>query len=130
MLKKLTKMVSQILRAPTSGPGSKQRRPNRFTPWIESLEDRLVPAKIVVTTLADVVNPADKPKYQFWTDGPPQGQFDEWLQKAKETPGSWWLDWIEWVSAQARAKVPARKPGGDALEPLSDAPGEYVRVKA
>jgi polyhydroxyalkanoate synthase subunit PhaC len=110
-------------------------------------EDHIAPARGVFTSaksfggavrfvlsgsghIAGVVNPADKPKYQFWTNGPPQGQFDDWLAKAKETPGSWWPDWIEWVSAQARAKVPARKPGGDKLEPLGDAPGDYVRVKA
>jgi poly[(R)-3-hydroxyalkanoate] polymerase subunit PhaC len=110
-------------------------------------EDHIAPARGVFTSaksfggsvrfvlsgsghIAGVVNPADKPKYQFWTDGAPQGEFDDWLAKAEETPGSWWPDWIEWVSAQARAKVPARKPGGGALEPLGDAPGDYVRVKA
>jgi len=80
--------------------------------------------------IAGVVNPAGKPKYQFWTGGPPEGEFEQWLAKAKETPGSWWPDWIEWVAAQAPAKVPARKPGEGKLKPLCDAPGEYVRVKA
>jgi len=80
--------------------------------------------------IAGVVNPPDKPKYQYWTDGPPEGEFEDWVAKAKETPGSWWPDWIEWISAQAREKVPARAPGGGKLKPLADAPGEYVRVKA
>jgi polyhydroxyalkanoate synthase len=80
--------------------------------------------------IAGVVNPAGKPKYQFWTDGPPQGEFDTWFAKAKETPGSWWTDWIQWVAAQAPAKVAARKPGGGKLKPICDAPGDYVRVKA
>ena len=80
--------------------------------------------------IAGVVNPAGKPKYQFWTDGPPRGEFDDWVAKAKETPGSWWTDWIQWVAAQAPAKVGARKPGGGKLKPLGDAPGDYVRAKA
>src|SRR5579863_25624 len=80
--------------------------------------------------IAGVVNPAGKPKYQFWTGGPPQGEFDVWVAKAKETPGSWWTDWVKWVAAQAPAKVRARKPGGGRLKPLGDAPGDYVRVKA
>ncbi|HLX97457.1 MAG TPA: class I poly(R)-hydroxyalkanoic acid synthase [Roseiarcus sp.] len=80
--------------------------------------------------IAGVVNPAGKPKYQFWTGGPPQGEFDAWDAKAKETPGSWWTDWVKWVAAQAPAKVRARKPGGGRLKPLGDAPGDYVRVKA
>ena len=79
--------------------------------------------------IAGVVNPAGKPKYQFWTDGPPEGEFEAWVAKAKETPGSWWPDWIEWIAAQAPEKVPARKPGDGKLKPIADAPGEYVRVK-
>ncbi len=80
--------------------------------------------------IAGVVNPADHPKYQFWTDGPPEGDFESWVAAAKETPGSWWPDWIQWVAAQAPEKVPARKPGEGKLKPIGDAPGEYVRVKA
>src|SRR5271166_2960064 len=80
--------------------------------------------------IAGVVNPADKPKYQFWTDGPVEGDLESWLAKAKETPGSWWPDWIQWIAAQAPEKVPARKPGEGKLKPICDAPGEYVRVKA
>ena len=80
--------------------------------------------------IAGVVNPAGKPKYQFWTDGPPEGEFEAWVAKAKETPGSWWPDWIEWIAAQAPEKVPARKPGDGKLKPIADAPGDYVRVKA
>ncbi len=80
--------------------------------------------------IAGVVNPPGKPKYQFWTGGPPEGKFDDWVAKAKETPGSWWPDWLAWLTAQAPEKVPARKPGGAKLKPLGDAPGDYVRVKA
>ena len=80
--------------------------------------------------IAGVVNPPAKPKYQFWTDGTPEGKFEDWVAKAKETPGSWWPDWLAWLTAQAPEKVPARKPGGGKLNPLCDAPGEYVRVKA
>jgi len=80
--------------------------------------------------IAGVVNPADKPKYQFWTGGAPEGRFEDWVAVAKETPGSWWVDWIAWVTAQAPARVPAREVGAGKLTPIYDAPGEYVRVKA
>ncbi|HEY5204866.1 MAG TPA: class I poly(R)-hydroxyalkanoic acid synthase [Roseiarcus sp.] len=80
--------------------------------------------------IAGVVNPPTKAKYQYWSGGPPQGKFDDWVAKAKETPGSWWPDWLAWLTAQAPAKVPARKPGDGKLRPLGDAPGDYVRVKA
>ena len=80
--------------------------------------------------IAGVVNPPGKPKYQYWSGGPPEGKFEDWVAKAKETPGSWWPDWLAWLTAQAPEKVPARKPGDGKLKPLGDAPGEYVRVKA
>jgi polyhydroxyalkanoate synthase len=80
--------------------------------------------------IAGVVNPAWKPKYQYWTGERPAGAFDEWLANAEMHPGSWWTDWAEWVTRQAPEKVPAREPGGGVLKPLCDAPGEYVRVQA
>jgi polyhydroxyalkanoate synthase len=80
--------------------------------------------------IAGVVNPADKPKYQYWTGGPQEGKFEAWVAAATETPGSWWPDWAKWIIAQAPAKVPARKPGDGKLKPIEDAPGSYVRAKA
>jgi polyhydroxyalkanoate synthase len=80
--------------------------------------------------IAGVVNPADSGKYQFWTGGPVGESFDAWLAGAKETPGSWWRDWLGWITAQAPAKVAARVPGEGSLKAICDAPGEYVRVKA
>jgi polyhydroxyalkanoate synthase subunit PhaC len=109
-------------------------------------EDHIAPAKSVFTGaqffggavryvlagsghIAGVVNPANKPKYQFWSGGPPHGSFADWVAAAKETPGSWWVDWIEWVIAQAPTKVAARDPGAGQLPPLGEAPGDYVRVR-
>ncbi|MDB5594674.1 MAG: phaC [Hyphomicrobiales bacterium] len=110
-------------------------------------EDHIAPARSVYTGagffggpvryvlagsghIAGVVNPASKPKYQFWSGPPVIGTYDEWLTEATETPGSWWGDWIGWLTAQAPERVPAREPGGGKLTPLCDAPGEYVRVKS
>jgi len=110
-------------------------------------EDHIAPARSVYTGagyfggdvkyvlagsghIAGVVNPAAKPKYQYWSGPPVAGTFDEWMAKASETPGTWWNDWISWIGAQAPERVPAREPGGGKLTPLCDAPGEYVRVKA
>lgn len=49
-------MVAQILRPTTKAP---RRKPSRFRPRIEGLENRLVPAVLNVTTFADVVDPND-----------------------------------------------------------------------
>ncbi|WP_457798522.1 class I poly(R)-hydroxyalkanoic acid synthase [Methylocystis sp. S23] len=79
--------------------------------------------------IAGVINPPAKGKYSYMTGGPVKGTFEEWVAKAEEHKGSWWPHWLEWVTAQAPRKVPAREPGGGRLKPLCDAPGEYVRVK-
>lgn len=79
--------------------------------------------------IAGVVNPPDKGKYQFWTGGPPKGEFDDWVKSAKETPGSWWPHWHQWIEKLDKNRVPARKPGGK-LNTLEEAPGSYVRARA
>lgn len=80
--------------------------------------------------IAGVVNPARKPKYQYWTGSRPAGQFEDWIKAAVEHTGSWWPDWIDWIARQAPEKVAAREPGGGKFVPLCDAPGDYVRVKS
>lgn len=80
--------------------------------------------------IAGVVNPPSKAKYQFWTDGKPEGDFEAWVSKATETKGTWWLDWIKWIKSQAPATVPPRDPGAGKLKALCDAPGDYVRVQS
>jgi len=79
--------------------------------------------------IAGVVNPVSKPKYQYWTGGPVEGEFETWVQKAEETAGTWWPHWHAWLT-KGDEKVQARVPGGGKRRPLCDAPGEYVRMKA
>jgi polyhydroxyalkanoate synthase len=76
--------------------------------------------------IAGVVNPPDKQKYQYWTGGKVQGPFEDWLNGARETSGSWWPHWNAWVAARHDERVAARKPGGSALNAIADAPGTYV----
>jgi polyhydroxyalkanoate synthase subunit PhaC len=80
--------------------------------------------------IAGVVNSPNKPKYQFWTGGPVEGELEDWMKQATETSGSWWPYWFEWIKAQAPRMVPAREPGSGKLEPLCDAPGTYVLAKS
>jgi polyhydroxyalkanoate synthase len=82
--------------------------------------------------IAGVVNPPDKQKYQYWTNGKPHGKFEDWVAKAKESKGSWWPHWHAWIEEKDNARVEAkkRKPGGGKLKPIEDAPGSFVRVKA
>jgi len=80
--------------------------------------------------IAGVVNPPARNKYQYWTGPRPRNaDVDGWLTKAKEYPGSWWPDWLVWLTRQGPTEVPARVPGEGALKAIEDAPGSYVRVR-
>ncbi|HYA06498.1 MAG TPA: class I poly(R)-hydroxyalkanoic acid synthase [Xanthobacteraceae bacterium] len=80
--------------------------------------------------IAGVVNPPAKHKYQYWTGPKPRNaDIETWLAKAKENPGSWWPDWLLWLTRQSPTEVPARIPGAGALKTIEDAPGSYVKVR-
>jgi polyhydroxyalkanoate synthase len=82
--------------------------------------------------IAGVVNPPDSGKYQFWrNDGAPQ-TLAEFVAGARETKGSWWPDWIDWIREQDAATVSAkgkRVPGGRGDPVIEDAPGRYVKTR-
>ncbi|MEA2869808.1 MAG: poly[(R)-3-hydroxyalkanoate] polymerase subunit PhaC [Bradyrhizobium sp.] len=81
--------------------------------------------------IAGVVNPPSSGKYQFWTsDNIKDVTLANWLKGAQEHKGSWWPDWREWLAGIDTEEVPARTAGTDALPPIEDAPGSYVRVRA
>ncbi|MBZ6075035.1 class I poly(R)-hydroxyalkanoic acid synthase [Microvirga sp. WGZ8] len=80
--------------------------------------------------IAGVVNPVGKAKYQYWTGNSLDGELDDWIGRAQETPGTWWPHWFSWIEKQTSRRVPAREPGGGKLEALGDAPGTYVLAKS
>lgn len=81
--------------------------------------------------IAGVVNPPASNKYQYWTnDNIKDVSIADWMKGAVEHKGSWWPDWREWLGGLDPEEVPARAIGSDALPPIEDAPGSYVRVRA
>ncbi|BAL77117.1 PHA/PHB synthase family protein [Bradyrhizobium cosmicum] len=81
--------------------------------------------------IAGVVNPPASNKYQYWTnDNIKDVTVAEWMKGAVEHKGSWWPDWRQWLGELDPEEVPARSVGSDALPPIEDAPGSYVRVRA
>jgi polyhydroxyalkanoate synthase len=110
-------------------------------------EDHIAPAKSVFTGsqyfggpvdfvvtgsghIAGVVNPPDKNKYQFWTGGPVEGNYEQWMADAEETPGSWWPHWHAWIEKHDKRQVAAREPGGGTLKAIEEAPGSFVMERA
>jgi polyhydroxyalkanoate synthase subunit PhaC len=92
------------------------------------------PAKFVLAGsghIAGIINPPDLHKYQYWTGPEPIGSdVDKWLAKATEHAGSWWPDWLDWLSAQDSDTVPARAIGSGQFKPIEDAPGSYAKVRS
>ncbi|MEK9280298.1 MULTISPECIES: class I poly(R)-hydroxyalkanoic acid synthase [unclassified Bradyrhizobium] len=81
--------------------------------------------------IAGVVNPPASNKYQYWTnDNIKDVGVAQWMKDAVEHKGSWWPDWREWLGGLDPEEVPARAVGSDAMPPIEDAPGSYVRVRA
>jgi len=53
-----------------------------------------------------------------------------WLAESRETQGSWWRDWSDWVCSFTGAlRVPHASPGSADYPPIEPAPGRYVRQK-
>ena len=92
------------------------------------------PVKFVLSGsghIAGVVNPPAAGKYQYWTNDNVKGvSLADWLKGAQEHKGSWWTDWRQWLESLDAEKVPPRAVGSEALPPIEDAPGSYVRVRA
>ena len=80
--------------------------------------------------IAGVINHPDAKKYQYWTNPDLPETLEQWQAGAVEHPGSWWPDWVKWLSDKSGAKVKARDPSKGKLKPIEDAPGSYVKVKS
>ena len=83
--------------------------------------------------IAGVINPPAKGKRSHWTGAgaalPADAQ--DWFDKAKEHPGSWWTDWVTWLNSHAGKQVAAPKaPGNRQHRVIEPAPGRYVKAKA
>jgi polyhydroxyalkanoate synthase subunit PhaC len=81
--------------------------------------------------IAGVVNPPSKNKRGYWADGKQGDDPRAWLDSARNTPGSWWSDWIVWLKPMLGEQVAARsRLGNTKFKPIEAAPGRYVRVRA
>jgi polyhydroxyalkanoate synthase len=73
------------------------------------------------------VNPVDKSRYDYWEGPPTSGDPDQWLAGATEHHGSWWPQWLEWLTARSGPeKSPNSALGSRKYPPLGPAPGTYV----
>jgi polyhydroxyalkanoate synthase len=51
---------------------------------------------------------------------------ETWYAKMMPNSGSWWPEWVRWLTERSSAEVDAVRPGGGKLPALCRAPGTYV----
>lgn len=76
--------------------------------------------------IAGIVNPPGSQKYGFYRNKSTTQSAEEWLEKAKEYPDSWWPEWLDWLKQQSGRMVTAPDFALLPFKTLMDAPGEYV----
>jgi polyhydroxyalkanoate synthase len=110
-------------------------REDHIAPWRSTYAATQLyagPVKFVLSAsghIAGVVNPPGS-KYGHYLNDQNPPTAEEWLAGATQVPDSWWPEWEKWIAKYAGGDVPARQPGDGKLEPIEDAPGSYVKVRA
>ena len=112
-------------------------REDHIVPWDSAYgTTKVLPGKLKFVLgasghIAGVINPPSKNKRNFWTNDKLPATSQEWLDGAKDQPGSWWPTWSTWLADYAGSKVPAPKAQGSRQFPVIEpAPGRYVKRKA
>jgi poly(3-hydroxyalkanoate) synthetase len=77
--------------------------------------------------IASMVNPPGNEKASFQTADRNPEDPAEWLESATTVKGSWWDDYVDWLSARTGPeRARPRRLGSVAFEPVGPAPGTYV----
>ena len=84
--------------------------------------------------IAGVINPPAAKKRSHWLSEGSKFPADvnDWIAHAKEMPGSWWIDWSDWLKGHAGKQIAAPKTygKGSQFKAIEAAPGRYVKAKA
>lgn len=107
---------------------------DHICPWQETFKVCNLVSGPVRYALADeghitgIVNPpSSRSKRRHWvSDIKERNTGDEWLSSQQAQPGSWWIDWVRWLSEQSDSKGAPPPMGSENYPPLGKAPGSYV----
>jgi polyhydroxyalkanoate synthase len=77
-----------------------------------------------------VINPPAKNKYGFYTSDKLEKSYEEWVNKANYTKGSWWNYWAEKLKSKSGKQTAKEFNYGSEKYPVIEkAPGKYVLEK-
>lgn len=112
-------------------------REDHIVPWQSAFAStRLLsgPSRFVLGAsghIAGVVNPPAQKKRSYWTAESTPETAEQWLASATEQPGSWWPDWMSWLSDLNNEQKTAPAQVGNSQYPvLEAAPGSYVQAQS
>lgn len=117
--------------APLYAIGTEQ---DHIAPWKETFKVcGLVggPVRYALATsghILGIVNPpSDKPKGHHWV-GEATGEQDAeaWRMKLERKTGTWWNDWVQWLTERSGKLAAPPSMGNEKYPPLVAAPGTYV----
>ena len=83
--------------------------------------------------IAGMINPPSAGKYGYWTNEKVPAGAEDWFKAAKQHEGSWWTDWLGWLTPNLGALVAPRivgKVGAKGIKVIEAAPGSYARQRA
>ncbi len=105
---------------------------DHIVPWRGAFQVRELqrgPVRFVLANgghIAGIINPPADNKRSYLTDGGTTRDPDEWSKNAVSQPGSWWGDWVAWLTGHSGDPVPPPPMGSDKHPPIAAAPGTYV----
>ena len=75
--------------------------------------------------IAAMVNPPGNPKASYRVNDQLPEDAEDWLASAKQTPGTWWEDWTEWLAERSGGEraAPARRSAARATGRSRARPG-------
>jgi polyhydroxyalkanoate synthase len=80
-----------------------------------------------IQALINPPGPESRSSYRIAAENPADS--DDWLGAAATMQGSWWPDWLDWLSERSGTMRPAPKKLGDrTYKALAKAPGSYVHA--
>jgi polyhydroxyalkanoate synthase subunit PhaC len=109
-------------------------REDHIAPWQSTYAATQIyngPIKFVLADsghIAGIISPPGS-RYGHWQNTSLPNTPAEWFETATFVKTSWWPTWEQWIAHHSGGMVKARQPDGR-LQPIEDAPGSYVRVRA
>jgi len=101
------------------------RQTFRINQWVQG------PKRYVLSSsghILGIVNPPAKPpKRKYWVGAAHRRHTaDAWRTQAEEHDGTWWEDWVAWLSPQCGPLADLPPASTRSYPKLADAPGSYV----